>query len=309
MPKTSILLLLSFVSLLSAQSQNLNTPENFPDPKFRSIVAGLIGKPVDGIFTQENLDRITYLDVGRLELEDLSGIEFLTNLEYLICYFNHLKTLDLSRNKQLVEIQCGFNDLTRLNVSGLPRLKALSMNSDSRNQVAELDLAASTELERLLCAGNRIEYLDVSNCSKLLWFDCRGNRMKTLLVSPEAPLTHALCSQNELTSITSLAENQTIGVRGTLDITNNNLDCDDIQDVQVLLERIGPPQWGYLIEKTTSRGGFSNPIPAQLNNSSCRPESDSGRLYYLGSGFGYCPQNNLDSFDCLSGIEYWEITK
>jgi surface protein len=84
---------------------------HFPDANFRIELKGMeIGEDnkltVDEIFDTEDLD----LDYTG-EMEDLTGIGYFTELEYLNFNYNKVKYADLSRNTKLKSIYCVCNEL------------------------------------------------------------------------------------------------------------------------------------------------------------------------------------------------------
>ena len=116
--------------------------ENFPNEHFRAYVRGFThsGTGDDPFFTPAQLTAVTEINVGGYHaMGDLTGIEYFTALEKLLCWGNTLSALDVSRNTALKELQCHENRLTALDVS--------------RN----------TALEFLSCDGNSIQELDISN--------------------------------------------------------------------------------------------------------------------------------------------------
>ena len=52
------------------------------------------------------------IDVYDMEIADLTGIEYFTELKYLDCAGNHLTSLDLSRNTKLAELDAENNTYT-----------------------------------------------------------------------------------------------------------------------------------------------------------------------------------------------------
>ena len=65
-----------------------------PDPNFRRYVMDYCDMDGNGRVTVEDLAQVIALNLANLGIQDLTGIEYFTGLEYLDCRFNHL---DLSR--------------------------------------------------------------------------------------------------------------------------------------------------------------------------------------------------------------------
>jgi len=87
------------------------------------------------------------------------------NVTHICCDGNQLTGLDVSKNTELISLECRFNKLT------------------------DLDVSKNTKLLRLICQGNQLTRLDVSNNTALTGLDCSFNFLKTLDVSKNSALT------------------------------------------------------------------------------------------------------------------------
>src|SRR5699024_7625571 len=93
-------------------------------------------------------------------IDDLTGIEAFTNLQYLNVRYNNLTTLDLSQNTQLDTLYAEYNQLTTLKLGDNPHLKLLFCDE---NNIQNLNVTQLTGLIRLACLKNQIDSLDLSN--------------------------------------------------------------------------------------------------------------------------------------------------
>ena len=185
--------------------------KNFPDPAFRAYVQTLLGSE-DGVFTDEELARITEIDChGEEELPDfndpryiksLKGIELFTNLEKLDCSVNpnlseldvsvypnlkHLNInttiiddLDLSHSPQLEYLNIGQSRVAKLDVSHNPKLINLSSVFNYYLPADGVDVSHNPELEALDLGYTSIETLDVSHNPKLVYVSVSSSRIKEL---------------------------------------------------------------------------------------------------------------------------------
>ena len=153
---------------------------------------------------------------GKLTTLDLSNNIALTKL---ICYFNLINSIDLSRNKALASIDCSRNSLTQLDVTNnlaltslsccWNRLTSLDVSKNTKlrslvlyqNQVTDLDVSNNKELENLGCEENNLTSLDVSNNSKLYLLNCGDNSLTSLDVSNNLALKYLYFYKSQLTSI------------------------------------------------------------------------------------------------------------
>ncbi len=110
-------------------------------------VNGITELDVSGKLNEES--DIPTIEKG--ELTSLKGIQYFKSLTKLICNYNQMTTLDVSKNTALTQLRCSGNNLKTLDVS--------------RN-------TALTELE---CGDNRLTALDVSNNTALTTLHCNDN--------------------------------------------------------------------------------------------------------------------------------------
>lgn len=174
------------------------------------------------LLTEENMAKIkelTSLSVGGCGLTDLSGIEYFTGLTYLECGYNQLTSLDVSGLTNLTELICYYNQLTSLDVSKLTNLQELSC---FENKLTELDVSGLTNLTTLNCDLNQLTTLNVVGLSKLKELGCYKNQLTELDLTGLTGLEGMDCSQNKLTEldITPLTALENLH-SGAQDITGN----------------------------------------------------------------------------------------
>ncbi len=88
---------------------------NFPDKDFREFLLDKeanIDRNQDGKLSTGEIALVQDIDVYDMEIADLTGIEYFTELKYLDCAGNHLTSLDLSRNTKLAELDADNNTYT-----------------------------------------------------------------------------------------------------------------------------------------------------------------------------------------------------
>ena len=170
---------------------------NFPDANFRNwLLAQDYGK--DGVLTEEAIKGITVIDVAEQDISSLKGIEHFTALTKLDCSWNRLTSLNVSGCTALKELRCFLNKLTDLDLSGCTALTILHC---SQNNLTTLDLSGCTALKVLFCACNELTDLDVSGCTVLTGLDCEWNNLTNLNVSGCTALTSIDCFGNKLTTL------------------------------------------------------------------------------------------------------------
>ena len=138
--------------------------------------------------------------INNLNLKDMSGIEYFTNVSTLNCFGNkNLTSLDVSGMSNLTTLDCTSCALTSLNVSGLTKLTTLECYNNAT--LTSLDASGLSSLETLRCNNCALTSLNVSGLSKLTRLDCYYNKLASLDVSDLSSLETLKCSYNKLTSL------------------------------------------------------------------------------------------------------------
>lgn len=171
---------------------------NFPDTSFRTYVSMKFDKNQDDFLSTAEIEKATEIKYVGEPIQDLTGIQYLTNLQTLDCYGNSLTTLNLSGNTALTSLNCGENPLTELNVSKNTALTKLMCTS---THLETLDLSQNTALISVNCSSNRLSSLNVSANTALQSLNCFENQLTVLDVSKNPALTSLKCGMNRLTGL------------------------------------------------------------------------------------------------------------
>ena len=183
--------------------------ENFPDPYFRDNVWWDFNTNRDDHFSPSEIANAKGIICDNKEISNLKRIEFFTEIWKLDCYYNNLKTIDLSHNKKLSYINCIYNKLEELDVSELPLL------------------------EKFACDGNKLQSIDVSENKKLKDFSCKENSLGTLNVSQNTELERLVCGHNNLTEL-DVSENKKLKQLWCYENKLSNLDLGNQTELEVL---------------------------------------------------------------------------
>lgn len=105
------------------------------------------------------MSQVSMLNVNGCSLTSLAGIEYFTGLEYLYCYDNSLKSLDVSKLTSLTELLCNDNELETLSLPTTSKLTTLECHN---NALTALDVSKLTGLTSLTCYNNQMEALDIT---------------------------------------------------------------------------------------------------------------------------------------------------
>ena len=223
----------NFKEIVALKEAVMIDETTFIDSKFRNwVLSQEYG--ADGILTNEELDHVTSIDISRLGIQYLMGIEYFTALKELNCMTNNLSMLNLSNNIALEKLLCDGNELMSLNLLKNKELKYLNCVA---NNLTSIDVSGCTELDTLACSGNQLTILDVSKNTKLICLECYSNQLKSLDLSKNTALRRVHCNKNQLTTL-DVSKNTALtllvcsnNLLTTLDVTKNsaltNLTCMD----------------------------------------------------------------------------------
>ena len=180
-----------------------------------------------GIMKEKDVLEVTSLDLSDYEgvsnITSLEGLENFVNLEQFSCEHASLSGSLTMINSKLQSLYLGHNDLTSLDVSGLPDLKDLycSVNYNLSNLVLPdtetleiLDITATgitsvnltqyPKLKEFYCQQNNIESIDLSNCPDLSLLYINGNKLTELDLTNHSKIEHLYCDGQQDNRILTL---------------------------------------------------------------------------------------------------------
>jgi len=182
---------------------------------------------VESIYTRE------------MGITSLKGIECFVNLTSLDCEDNKLKTLDVSKLKQLYWLDCRGNALTKLDVSKNAKLNVLDC---SDNKLKTLDVSRNSKLHSLHCSNTLIKSLDVSKNSKLYSLEAENTPLTSIKLGRKYDLEYLFLSGTKLASV-------------------------DISGCGFILEALADPDFAYVVSKNTIDWGGGEYHPLSINTS------------------------------------------
>lgn len=175
---------------VSAENYVAISEMNFPDTKFREIIAQEFDTDDDTQLSGAEIMAVTTMDVSNAGIHDLTGIKYFTSLKELYCQANHIVNLDVSNMATLEMLNCAGNWSVELDEEGNP-IEKLSV----------LNTSGCTSLTGLYCGLNGLTTLDVSNLTKLEGLYCQNNQLTEVNVKNNKELRYLTCGGNNLTSI------------------------------------------------------------------------------------------------------------
>ena len=178
-----------------------------PDANLRAAIADALDIPRGSPITQEDINRLTDLDVRDQGIANLTGLQSATNLTFLQLQANRIEDIrPLANLTQLTELHLGGNRIEDISpLAHLTQLTVLRVNENFRIE----DISSLADLTQLKVADlDRNEIVDVSPLARLTnleSLDLRGNRI--IDVSPLANLTQLnflRLNENRIIDITPL---------------------------------------------------------------------------------------------------------
>jgi hypothetical protein len=143
-------------------------------------------------------DVVTYLNLNRRNISDVTGLEGFTKLEILYCSNNSLTELDVSKNYLLYNLRCSENNLRQLDLSANDSLEILFCN---QNQLQSINVTQNAKLKWLVAYSNNLSWIDISQNANLKYFYCYKNNISDLDLSQNSALQWLICNNNQITSL------------------------------------------------------------------------------------------------------------
>ena len=238
---------------------------NFPDENFRNyLLSTTYGK--NGILSDEEIAEITTLNLGGKKITSLKGIKYFTALKELNCAYNQLTSLDVSGLSALEKLTCRENKLASLDISGCISLQYLF---GKNNRLTTLDLSGIKTQTAARFNGTRATAVNETGVSQLVYLDCQNNQLTSLDVSGMSALQELSCSNNQLSSL-NISGCTSLQV---LSCNDNRLTTINVSEIPSLTELIcyrnciGKTVMGTLVESLPSVSeGYIVAIDTQNEN-------------------------------------------
>ena len=211
---------------------------HFPDVYFRKYIQSQFDANGDGILDEEEIASAKEIDLdtyeARTSIRSLAGIEYLTQLERLVCSA-FVTELDVSQNEALRSLSCRHGSLRALDVSTNLRLTELDC---SGNNLGSLDVSKNYALTTLRCSDCGLSELNVRNNLALKTLVCNDNNLETLDVGNNTSLTELNFANNRISEI-DLSRNTLLA---SLFCKGNTLDTLDVRNSPQLAAVICDPK-------------------------------------------------------------------
>lgn len=202
----------------------------------------------NGKLSLEEASAVTELIVPDMGITSLVGVNYFVSLRKLVCNDNQLTSLHASlpelvelvcndnlltelvvnkgstSGQSLTTLSCQNNQLPKLSVAGLGKLKTLNCQN---NQITELNMNWSGSLAMINCSNNKLTNLDFYFVSGLVSLTCPNNELTALNLSNQTSLTSLMCNNNPLTELDITGCTALIGVMA-FECRLSELDASDM---------------------------------------------------------------------------------
>ena len=144
--------------------------KNFPDKVFREYVSENFDPDKNAALTDDEIKKITEIDLTGKDISSLTGIELFTELKNLNCSGDpkkggKLTELDVRKNVALTTLNCSNQPIKDLDLSYNSKLSILDC---SNTKITELNLQKNASLAKLFIHHNAIATIDISKCQPLV---------------------------------------------------------------------------------------------------------------------------------------------
>lgn len=201
----------------------------FEDEVFKEMMVSACDVDRDGEISTTEAERVKTLDVSysaddadnaASPITSLKGIRYFKNLTSLECEFNSIRELDLSGLDKLQYLYCNDNLIESLNIEGctaltviycrknrIPSIKAkgvcdgLKLFDAEFNELTELDLSDMKELKYVVCANNNLTSLNLSGSTKIHTLAFHQNGLSGIALEGLVMLDYIKCNGNNLVSL------------------------------------------------------------------------------------------------------------
>lgn len=171
--------------------------ENFPDENLRNYLKESgFDKNDDGYFSQSELDAVEEMEATYNKLENLKGLEYFRNLKSLDIRLNNISgELDLQMFPNLTSVYCDDNEITSIRFGEDCKLELIECNY---NQIEVLDVSGLDHLDQLNCTGNPLKVLKFNEKWTSIRLYCDECSLTSLKIpeSLDASETQINCENN-----------------------------------------------------------------------------------------------------------------
>jgi Leucine-rich repeat (LRR) protein len=153
---------------------------------------------LDDYVTLSKIANVSTLNIPNLNIQNIIGIEYFSNLSNLNCSNNSINNIDVSQNTALTVFSCSFNQISNINISTNTNLFHLNV---SNNNLGNIDISNNTALTFLNCENNQINNLNVNQNNLLTHLAVNNNLLTVIDLTQNLSLVTFICDFNKLSTL------------------------------------------------------------------------------------------------------------
>ena len=147
--------------------------KNFPDSAFRNYVLDNIDKDYDEKLSEQEIESTIVFNLAEKNIEDLTGIEFFTYATELHCQGNQITRLELTDLSRLRVLNCADN--RKLSVIDFGKsISTLEVITINKTIISSLPLTDAKKLKELNSVGTLVKNYEFCSDSPLKILNCSG---------------------------------------------------------------------------------------------------------------------------------------
>ena len=216
------------ISVSVVSSTDTDTEAWIPDDNLRTAVRSALGLQAGDALTQQKMTTLTELTAPSSHIASLTGLEYATNLNVLILYFNSVSDLTpLKGLTALAGLAIGGNSISDITpLKGLTALTSLHLLGNSISDITPI--AGLTALEYLWLGANSIsDATPVEGLTALTLLDLQFNQISDVsFLEGLTALEHLQLAGNSISDVTPIA--------GLTALTTLDLRFNQISDASAL---------------------------------------------------------------------------
>ena len=149
---------------------------SFPDKIFRDYISEIVDKDMNGFLNDEEIESTTSIQVSGStddtyhDITSVQGIELFPRLQVLQGADTRIRSIDISGNPELYELDIVNTDISELDLSSNPNLMALYCKNCKN--ITSLDVTNNPHIQEISISGSGITRLDVTGLSEIMIISC-----------------------------------------------------------------------------------------------------------------------------------------
>ena len=230
-----------FLIFVSSFGKEVSSPANggeatqvvIPDANLRAVIENNLSKARGAPITRGEMSTLTLLEASNANINDLTGLEFATRLEWLDLSRNNIS--DISPLSGLTNLESlnlsDNNNISNTSLSGLTNLTWLYLNNSS---ISNTSLSGLTDLTWLYLNNSNISNISLSGLTDLTWLYLNNSNISNISLSGLTDLTWLYLNNSNISDISPLS-----GLTNLTWLYLNNSNISDISPLSGLTDLIG----------------------------------------------------------------------